>query len=79
MGINRAVSKPRHAKNTIDIIKSMPGEAHKRGKFAYTWCGNPQQLELAHELGFDYAALANDPYLIKNGVDTTLSQLSFRK
>lgn len=64
--------------DTIDIIKSMPIEAKKRGKKAYTWCGSVQQLELANELGFDYAALANDPFCIRNGVNATLDQLSFR-
>ena len=65
--------------DTIAIVKSMPIEAKKRGKKAYTWCGSAQQLELADELGFDYAALANDPFYLKNGVNATLDQLSFRK
>ena len=50
--------------DTINIIKTMPIEAKKRGKKAYTWCGTAQQLELANELGFDYAALANDPFYL---------------
>ena len=64
--------------DTIEIVKSMPIEAKKRGKKAYTWCGSAQQLELANELGFAYAALANDPFYLKNGVNATLDQLSFR-
>ncbi|MEP0941611.1 MAG: aldolase/citrate lyase family protein [Rhizobiaceae bacterium] len=64
--------------DTIDIIRRMPVEAKKRGKKAYTWCGTAQQLETANELGFDYAALANDPFYLKNGIHATLSNLSFR-
>ena len=64
--------------DTIDMIRSMPVEAKKRGKLAYTWCGNAKSLELAHELGFHYAALGPDSFYLRNGVDATLSQLSFR-
>jgi 4-hydroxy-2-oxoheptanedioate aldolase len=74
---NNPVSAP-YGTDTIEIVRSMPVEAKKRGKLAFTWCGNPQQAELAHEMGFQYASLGNDPYYIKNGADTGLNQLSFR-
>ena len=64
--------------DTIEIIKRMPVEAKKRGKLAFTWCGNVAHVELANELGFDYAALGHDSLLLSQGADAMLSQMSFR-
>ena len=79
ISIRENVVPDAYGPDTIDIIKSMPVEAKKRGKLAYTWCGSPAHVELANELGFNYAALGNDPYYIKNGVETSLAQMGFRK
>ncbi|MEP1207911.1 MAG: aldolase/citrate lyase family protein [Rhizobiaceae bacterium] len=79
ISIRQNVVPDAYGPDTIDIIKSMPVEAKKRGKLAYTWCGIPAHVELANELGFDYAALGNDPFYIKNGVETSLGQMAFRK
>ncbi len=79
ISIRQNVVAESYGPDTIDIVRSMPIEAKKRGKLAYTWCGNVAQTELANQLGFDYAALGNDPYYIKNGIETALSQMDFRK
>lgn len=78
ISIRQNVVPDAYGPDTIDIIRSMPVEAKKRGKLAYTWCSNVAHLELANELGFDYAALGPDSFYLRQGVDATLSQLSFR-
>ena len=65
--------------DTIDIVRSMPVAAKKRGKLAFTWCGNLQSLELVHEMGFDYGSLGPDMLYLRQGIDSTLDKLSFRK
>ncbi len=64
--------------DTIDIVKKIAAEAHARGKLAATWCGNTDQVQLAQELGFNYAALGHDGLYVSQGVDAMLSKLSFR-
>lgn len=78
ISVRRNVVPDAYGPDTIDIVKSMPIEAKKRGKLAWTWCGNVESLELAHELGFDYAALGPDSIYLNKGIETMLSQLSFR-
>ena len=78
ISVRRNVVPDAYGPDTIEIVKSMPIEAKKRGKLAWTWCGNVDSLELAHELGFDYAALGPDSIYLKKGIETMLSQLSFR-
>jgi len=78
ISIRQNVVPDAYGPDTIDIIRSMPVEARKRGKLAFTWCGNPAQVELAKELDFDYASLGNDPFYIRNGIDAALEKLSFR-
>ncbi len=64
--------------DTIEIIKRMPVEAQKRDKLAFTWCGSVAHIELANELGFQYAALGHDSLMLNQGIDTIMDQLSFR-
>jgi 4-hydroxy-2-oxoheptanedioate aldolase len=79
ISIRQNVVADAYGPDTIDIIRSMPVAAKKRGKLAYTWCGSIQTLELAHEFGFDYASLGPDMFYLKQGVDASLAQLSFRQ
>jgi len=64
--------------DTIKIIEKMSVEAKKRNKIAATWCGSPDHVSLANDMGFDYAALGHDSLYLNNGVSTMLDSLSFR-
>lgn len=78
ISIRRHVVPDAYGKDTIDIIRKMPVAAKERGKLAWTWCGNVESLELAHELGFQFAALGPDSLYLNKGIDTMLNSLSFR-
>ena len=78
ISVRQNVVPDAYGPDTIEIIKRMPIEAKKRGKLAFTWCGSIAQIELANELGFDYATLGHDSMCLNLGVQTIIDQLSFR-
>ncbi|MEE9314583.1 MAG: aldolase/citrate lyase family protein [Rhizobiaceae bacterium] len=67
-----------YGKDTIKMIEQIKEVAHKNGKFAATWCGNLEQIELANKIGFDYAAMGTDDLLISQGADALIGRMSFR-
>ena len=78
ISVRQNVIPDAYGPDTIDIIKSMPVEAAKRGKLAFTWCGSVAHIELANELGFQYAAMGHDSLMLNQGINTIMDQLSFR-
>lgn len=78
ISVRQNVVPDAYGPDTIEIIKSMPIEAKKRGKLAFTWCGSIEQIELANKLGFDYAAMGHDSLGLNHGYQTMIDQLSFR-
>ena len=68
-----------YGEDTIDMVRKIASTAKERGKYAATWCGSPEQVELAHSMGFDYAALGHDYIYLSQGADAMLDRMSFRK
>jgi len=78
ISVRRNVVPDAYGPDTLPIIETMPQEAKKRGKLAATWCGSVAHLELAHKLGFNYAATGHDGLILSQGADRIIEELSFR-
>lgn len=79
ISIRQNVVPDPYGPDTIDIIKTMPLEAHKRGKTAFAWCAGPEHVDLATELGFDCCFMGHDITYLQRGIDTMLSEVKTRK
>ncbi|MEM8750076.1 MAG: aldolase/citrate lyase family protein [Pseudomonadota bacterium] len=64
--------------DTRDIVANMAKSARERGKIAAAFCASPEHADLVHGMGFRFIALGFDASYIGQGVETMLSQLSFR-
>jgi len=79
ISIRQNVVPDPYGPDTIDIIKTMPIEAHKRGKYAFAWCAGPEHVDIATELGFDCCFMGHDISYLQRGIDTMLGEIKTRK
>ncbi|EFL90153.1 HpcH/HpaI aldolase/citrate lyase family protein [Ahrensia sp. R2A130] len=79
ISIRQNVVPDPYGPDTIDIIKTMPEAAHKRGKYAFAWCAGPEHVDLATEIGFDCCFMGHDIAYLQRGIDTMLGEIKTRK
>ena len=79
ISIRQNVVPDPYGPDTIDIVKRMPVEAHKRGKYAFAYCGGPADVDRAVEMGFDCTFIGHDITYLQRGLNTMLSEIKTRK
>ncbi|MEE9375819.1 MAG: aldolase/citrate lyase family protein [Rhizobiaceae bacterium] len=78
ISVRNTVIPDAYGVDTIKIVEKIKQVSHDAGKFAATWCGNLEQIELVNKIGFDYAAMGTDDLLLSQGANALLESMSFR-
>ena len=64
--------------DTLPILAEIAEKTRDAGKIAAIFCGGPENVIKAYDMGYRLIAMGNDQAYLSQGADTMLAQLPFR-